>query len=75
VAKRCLDDLNEGELEAQADLLKRIRDLQDDEGLTDWEEEFLHRMEMLVLQGIDLSRGQLEKIDQIENGDEDYIPY
>ena len=70
---RKLESLDDGKLEAQAELLKRIRDLLDTD-LSDWEEEFLERMEQLVLQGHDLSTGQVEKIDEIDKG-EHYLPY
>jgi hypothetical protein len=70
---RKLESLDDGKLEAQAELLKRIRDLLDTD-LSDWEEEFLDRMEQLVLQGQDLSQGQMEKIDEIDKG-EHYLPY
>jgi hypothetical protein len=70
---RKLESLDDGALEARAELLKRIRDLLDTD-LSDWEEEFLERMEMLTLQGQDLSPGQMEKIDEIDKG-EHYFPY
>ncbi len=70
---RKLESLDDGALEARAELLKRIRDLLDTD-LSDWEEEFLERMEQLTLQGFDLSTDQMEKIDEIDKG-EHYLPY
>ena len=68
-----LEALDNGELEARAELLKRIRGLQDEDH-TEWEEEFLDSMESKVLKGWDLSTAEMEKLDEIENGS-DYIPY
>jgi len=68
-----LESLDDGALEVRAELLKRIRDLLDTD-LSDWEEEFLEKMEQLTLQGQDLSSGQMEKIDEIDKG-EHYLPY
>jgi hypothetical protein len=79
---KSLATLDDSELEARAELVKRIQALQDEE-VNDWEMEFLESIEKVVLSGNDLTIAQQEKLDQIEdrieNGGGDYngfpIPY
>lgn len=75
---KSLSTLDDGELEARAELLKRIRDLQEEQ-VNEWEEGFLDSIEQQILRGNDLTITQQEKLDQIENrienGEDDYDDY